>query len=87
VGGRDAIEPDLVEATLQPGDVLLICSDGLHGMLDDDQILACVTPMPASLEEGAKQLVATANEAGGKDNITVVLVRYTEDKPAEAPPA
>jgi PPM family protein phosphatase len=87
VGGRDAIEPDLVEATLQSGDVLLLCSDGLHGMLDDDQILGCLTPMPASLEEGASRLIATANEAGGKDNITVVLVRYTAATPAEPPTA
>lgn len=87
VGGRDSIEPDLADAALEPGDVLLLCSDGLHGMLDDDQILRCLTPIPASLEEGARALVAAANEAGGKDNVTVVLVRYTNGTPGETPTA
>ena len=85
VGGRDTIEPDLAEAALEPGDLVLICSDGLHGMLEDAQILALLTPPPASLEQAAQQLIAAANEAGGKDNITVVLLRYTADKPAEKP--
>jgi len=81
VGGRDTIEPDLVEGKLEHGDLILVCSDGLHGMLTDDQITALLQPPPATLEEGAKALIAAANEAGGKDNITVILLRYTEEKP------
>ena len=78
VGAKDTIELDVVEQKLLPGDVVLLCSDGLHAMLHDDQILATVTPFPATLEEAAGRLVDAANEAGGKDNVSVVLLRYTE---------
>ena len=78
VGAKETIELDVVEQKLEPGDVALICSDGLHAMLSDDQILATLTPMPATLEEAAGKLIDAANEAGGKDNVSVVLLRYTE---------
>jgi protein phosphatase len=67
----------VVEHKLSPGDIALICSDGLHGMINDQKILAVLTPAPASLEDGASRLIDAANEAGGKDNVSVVLVRYT----------
>ena len=78
VGAKETIELDVVEQKLEPGDVALICSDGLHAMLSDDQILATLTPIPATLEEAAGKLIDAANEAGGKDNVSVVLLRYTE---------
>ena len=78
VGAKDTIDIDVVEHLAAPGDVLLLCSDGLHAMIHDDQILGVLTPFPATLEETAKMLVDAANEAGGKDNVSVVLVRYTE---------
>jgi serine/threonine protein phosphatase PrpC len=77
VGSRDSIESDILEAKLEPGDLVLLCSDGLTGMLKDDQILHLLTPPPATMEEGARKLIDAANEAGGKDNVTVILVRYT----------
>jgi protein phosphatase len=46
-------------------------------MIGDDQILRALTPNPDSLPEAAARLIAAANEAGGKDNVSVVLVRYT----------
>ncbi|HEY8152428.1 MAG TPA: serine/threonine-protein phosphatase, partial [Vicinamibacteria bacterium] len=60
------------------GDVVMLCSDGLHGMINDDKIVATVNPFPASLKEAAGKLIDAANEAGGKDNVSVVLLRYTE---------
>ena len=78
VGAKETIELDVVEQKLEPGDLALICSDGLHAMLSDDQILATLTPIPATLEEAAGKLIDAANEAGGKDNVSVVLLRYTE---------
>ena len=78
VGAKETIELDVVEQKLEPGDVALICSDGLHAMLSDDQILATLTPITATLEEAAGKLIDAANEAGGKDNVSVVLLRYTE---------
>jgi protein phosphatase len=78
VGAKDTIEIDVVEHPLLPGDVALLCSDGLHAMIHDDQILSVVTPFPARLDQAAAKLIEAANEAGGKDNVSVVLVRYTE---------
>jgi protein phosphatase len=78
VGAKDTIELDVVEQKLKSGDVVLLCSDGLHAMLNDEQILQAVTPFPESLAEAAGKLIDAANEAGGKDNVSVVLLRYTE---------
>ena len=78
IGAKEAIELDVVEQKLEHGDVVLICSDGLHAMLTDEQIRAAMTPFPPSLEEAAGKLIDAANEAGGKDNVSVVLLRYTE---------
>ncbi|HEY5908454.1 MAG TPA: serine/threonine-protein phosphatase, partial [Vicinamibacteria bacterium] len=78
VGAKEAIELDVVEQKLENGDVVLICSDGLHAMLSDDQIKGAMLPFPTSLEVAAGKLIDAANEAGGKDNVSVVLLRYTE---------
>jgi protein phosphatase len=78
VGAKEDIEIDVVERKLSTGDLVLICSDGLHSMISDEKIQECMVPPPASLEEGVAKLIAAANEAGGKDNVSVVLVRYTE---------
>jgi serine/threonine protein phosphatase PrpC len=77
VGAKEDIEIDVVEQKLAVGDIAIICSDGLHGMLNDKRILEVLTPAPVSLEDGASRLIDAANEAGGKDNVSVVLVRYT----------
>jgi len=78
VGAKDTIELDVVEHRFVAGDVGLLCSDGLHAMLTDEQILEVVTPFPATLPEAAGKLIDAANEAGGKDNVSVVLLRYSE---------
>ena len=78
VGAKDSIELDVVEQKLTSDDVVLICSDGLHSMIPDSQILQAITPFPAALEDAASHLIDAANEAGGKDNVSVVLLRYTE---------
>lgn len=78
VGAKESIEIDIVEHPLASGDVIMLCSDGLHAMMNDEAILGVVTPFPDTLEQAAAQLIDAANEAGGKDNVTVVLVRYTE---------
>jgi protein phosphatase len=78
VGAKDTIEIEVVEHTLVPADVLLLCSDGLHSMINDEAIRKAITPFPESLDEAAAKLIAAANEAGGKDNVSVVLLRYTE---------
>ena len=78
VGAKEAIETEVVEHRLQTGDVALLCSDGLHSMINDEHIRAAVTPFPAALPEAAQKLIDAANEAGGKDNVSVVLLRYSD---------
>lgn len=78
VGAKETIEIDVVEHKLGSGDIVLICSDGLHAMLNDTRILEVLTPLPATLEEGVAKLIEAANEAGGKDNVSVVLLRYSK---------
>ncbi len=78
VGARDSIELDVLEHTLQAGDVLLLCSDGLHGMVSDGDIARLLLSSLESLEEATARLVDAANEAGGRDNVTAVLLRYSE---------
>ena len=77
VGAKVDIELETSEHPLQAGDVVLLCSDGLHAMITDEAILGLLHPMPASLEHAADSLIAAANDAGGKDNVSVVLLRYT----------
>ena len=76
VGARDTIDLDVIEHQLQPGDVAMLCSDGLHGMINDQEIARLLVPVADSLEEASARLVDAANEAGGRDNVTVVLLRY-----------
>jgi protein phosphatase len=77
VGARDAIDLDVIEHDLQPGDVVMLCSDGLHGMIHDQEIGRILVASLPSLEEASAHLVDAANEAGGRDNVTVVLLRRT----------
>jgi len=78
VGAKDSIEIDVTEHPLKTGDVILLCSDGLHGMINDEEIQRLLTSNAASLQEAAAKLIDAANEAGGKDNVSVVLLRYSE---------
>jgi serine/threonine protein phosphatase PrpC len=66
--------PDLFSANVAPGDVLLLCSDGLHNMLDAHDILTLLLESE-SAGEAAESLVKAANASGGADNISVVVVR------------
>jgi serine/threonine protein phosphatase PrpC len=77
VGARAAIDLDVIEHDLQPGDLVMLCSDGLHGMVNDQEIGRILLSPPDSLEEASARLVEAANEAGGRDNVTVVLLRRT----------
>lgn len=65
-------DPEITEVPLARGDVLLLCSDGLHGLVEDKEIAAAVGK---DLEKAARELVALANARGGSDNITVALCR------------
>ena len=74
LGGSADPQVDILETELCPGDVYLLCSDGLNSMLSDDEIFE-ILERDDSLEETASALIASANERGGHDNISVVLLR------------
>ncbi|MCX7895072.1 MAG: Stp1/IreP family PP2C-type Ser/Thr phosphatase [Thermoanaerobaculum sp.] len=76
LGGMQEPSVDFSELGVQEGDTLLLCSDGLNTMLSDHEIRGIVASS-VSLGQAANRLVAEANERGGLDNITVVLVRLS----------
>jgi PPM family protein phosphatase len=75
--GSEGIEADTRTWPARDGDVYLICSDGLTGMVDEARVGELLSAAP-SLSAAARTLIDAANEAGGRDNITVVLFRLEE---------
>lgn len=82
LGSDKEVLVDLQELEVEPGDLYLICSDGLTTMLDDAEILRLVQS-GGSLDETCRRLVAEANARGGLDNVTVILVAIEEKKSGE----
>lgn len=78
VGAKETIDIEIIEHKLELQDVAVICSDGLHSMISDEAIEASLREHVASLEEAATRLVGAANEAGGRDNVSVVLLRRVD---------
>ncbi|MDQ3855030.1 MAG: Stp1/IreP family PP2C-type Ser/Thr phosphatase [Chloroflexota bacterium] len=77
LGSDPHIDVDLFVEHLQPGDRLLLCSDGLTGMLADDKLSHLASAEP-DLDKACRMLVRAANEAGGTDNISVVLAKVLD---------
>ena len=78
VGLKPSVEPEVTPCTVRHGDTFLLCSDGLTNMLSDPKILRILRDGKESgIDVTAARLVKEANEAGGKDNISVVLVRVS----------
>lgn len=75
VGVEDAVALETHLHELQDGDVFLLCSDGLSDMLPDDQIADILSLREENLAEASTALINAANEAGGRDNISVILTR------------
>ena len=78
IGQKDELQPDFGMVTVEAGDFIVINSDGLTNMISGDEIRDIVVS-DLSVEEKAKTLVRFANNAGGLDNITVVLIRFAEE--------
>ena len=75
VGSAEDLAVDLSETRLQSGDVILLCSDGLSSMVGDEAILQTVQAHPGDMEGACRSLVALANENGGWDNVTALLIQ------------
>ena len=85
VGTERAIDADVFTVPAEPGDLVLICSDGLTDMLSEAEIAAAIVGADADPERAAEALVAAANAQGGEDNITVVLFELAEGEPGSEP--
>jgi protein phosphatase len=85
VGTHDTVEVDTRIVDLRPGDAFLLCSDGLHGEISDDQI-AAILKDPGLPTTTVGRLIESALQAGGNDNITAIVVRLgAEEQETEAP--
>ncbi len=73
IGAKDTVEVDFFQVELHPGDIVLMCSDGLTNMLEDREIHMILSSQ-GSVEEKAEELVKAANLNGGKDNIAVIVM-------------
>jgi PPM family protein phosphatase len=85
VGTEPSVEVDTFTRTAAPGDLYLICSDGLTDIVRDEQIAELIAAADNDPEAAAAALVAAANRAGGIDNITVVLFEILEGDPQSTP--
>jgi protein phosphatase len=72
---------DVSDHPVRPGDLYLLCSDGLNDMVEDEEIALSLSTLSANLELCATQLVDMANDNGGRDNISVILVRVRQAYP------
>jgi protein phosphatase len=75
VGAAQTLQPEMIDVDCAPGDLFLLCSDGLHAMVDDETIRLTLQNFDANLVASTRELIRLANEYGGLDNITVVLAR------------
>jgi serine/threonine protein phosphatase PrpC len=83
LGIEPAVEAEIHTYPAQEGDIYLICSDGLNDMVEDEDIEMTLGALGANLQLAAEQLVQMANDNGGRDNISVVLIKVKKDFPAD----
>ena len=80
VGAKEDIETALHEEQFLENDLYLLCSDGLHGMISDEEILNNVIGSGGEPEESVHGLIQAANDNGGKDNVTVLILRHKKQE-------
>jgi protein phosphatase len=81
LGIDPTVEPEIHEYPTKPGDIYLLCSDGLCDMVEDEDIGMTLQALGANLKLAAQQLVQMANDNGGRDNVSVILVRVLREYP------
>ena len=73
IGAKDDVDIDFFTVELRPSDRILMCSDGLTNMIEDTQI-ASILNSSREIDERAQMLIDLANERGGKDNISIIII-------------
>ena len=81
LGIDPTVEPEIHEYATKPGDIYLLCSDGLCDMVEDEDIGMTLQALGGNLKLAAQQLVQMANDNGGRDNVSVILVRVLKEYP------
>lgn len=79
LGVDPIVVPDVQTIEVQIGDIYLLCSDGLNDMVEDDEIGMTISMLAANLPLAATQLVQVANDNGGRDNVSVILVKIKQE--------
>lgn len=79
LGVDPAVEAEVHSHVVVPGDVYLLCSDGLNDMVDDEEIRLTLLTLKSNVQLAAQHLVQAANDSGGRDNVSVVLVKVLND--------
>ena len=81
LGIDPVVEPEIHEYPTKPGDIYLLCSDGLCDMVEDEDIGMTLQALGGNLKLASQQLVQMANDNGGRDNVSVILVRVLREYP------
>ncbi|HEY2337554.1 MAG TPA: Stp1/IreP family PP2C-type Ser/Thr phosphatase [Burkholderiales bacterium] len=81
LGIDPTVEPEIHEYPTKAGDIYLLCSDGLCDMVEDDDIGMTLQALGGNLKLAAQQLVQMANDNGGRDNVSVILIRVLREYP------
>jgi protein phosphatase len=84
LGSGDQALPDVAEHAIAPGDVYLLCTDGLHELVDEGELADALRALAENAELCAETLVTMANDRGGTDNVSVIVVRVGDERPAHA---
>ena len=84
VGIDPEVDAEVHSYPVQPGDIYLLCSDGLNDMVTDEDMELTLSSLQANLPLAAEQLVQQANDNGGRDNVSVILVRVLKSFPARS---
>jgi len=77
LGTQDEVDFEIESRDLRDGDILFLCSDGMTNMVSDERILSVVSSYDPDVTGACQTLVAEANRRGGRDNLSVIVVRYT----------
>lgn len=76
------VETEIHDYPVQPGDIYLLCSDGLNDMVEDEEIRLTLQMLTTNLELAATQLIQMANDNGGRDNVSVIVIKVLRGFPA-----
>jgi serine/threonine protein phosphatase PrpC len=82
LGVEPGVEVEINDYPVQSGDIYLLCSDGLNDMVEDEEIQLTLQMFAANLDLAATQLIQMANDNGGADNVSVILVKILREFPA-----